>query len=171
MEPTSTIIIPKGKANDAGLSLPEVLLASVILAVVVLSSLQMTGTSILGIGRSRQRGMVDGEIASRMETLREGAFQYLCTQGCGDNELTKTLAFDLATLKPLCSTNSLGQGLLDSLPQQDRPSSFTVDSTPPTEVEVAYAVSGNQLNVTFTATSVPLTVTTTLVPHAQGWCP
>jgi hypothetical protein len=163
--------MPRPQPSHAGISLPEVMVASFILILVVLSSLQMTGSSILGMGRSKQRGLVDANIASHMETLREGAFQYLCTQGCANTELTKSLAFDLATLKPLCSTNSLGQGLLNALPAAKKPSSFMVNSVPPVEVEVAYIPLGNQLNVTFTAAAIPLSVSTTIVPHAQGWCP
>ena len=106
--------IPRSQPGQTGFSLPEVMVASFILILVVLSSLQMTGSSILGMGRSKQRGLVDADIASHMETLREGAFRYLCTQGCANTELTKSLAFDLATLKPLCSDNNLGQGLLNA---------------------------------------------------------
>ena len=163
--------IPRSQPSQAGFSLPEVMVASLILILVVLSSLQMTGSSIIGMGRSKQRGLVDTDIASHMETLREGAFRYLCTQGCANTELTKSLAFDLATLKPLCSANNLGQGLLNALAASDKPSSFIVNSVPPVEVKVAYTPSGNQLNATFTATALPLSVSTTIVPHAQGWCP
>jgi Tfp pilus assembly protein PilV len=163
--------IPRSQSGQTGFSLPEVMVASFILILVVLSSLQMTGSSILGMGRSKQRGLVDANIASHMETLREGAFRYLCTQGCANNELTKSLAFDLANLKPLCSANNLGQGLLNALPASAKPSTFIVNSVPPVEVRVAYTPSGNQLNVTFTAAAVPMSVSTTLVPHAQGWCP
>ena len=163
--------IPRSQPSQAGFSLPEVMVASFILILVVLSSLQMTGSSIIGMGRSKQRGLVDTDIASHMETLREGAFRYLCTQGCANTELTKSLAFDLATLKPLCSANNLGQGLLNALAASDKPSSFIVNSVPPVEVKVTYTPSGNQLNATFTATALPLSVSTTIVPHAQGWCP
>ena len=162
---------PRSQPSQAGFSLPEVMVASFILILVVLSSLQMTGSSILGMGRSKQRGLVDADIASHMEILREGAFRYLCTQGCANTELTKALAFDLATLKPLCSANSLGQGLLNALPASEKPSSFIVNSVPPVEVKVTYTPSGNQLNATFTATALPSSVSTTIVPHAQGWCP
>jgi hypothetical protein len=163
--------IPRSQPVQTAFSLPEVMVASFILILVVLSSLQMTGSSILGMGRSKQRGLVDADIASHMETLREGSFSYLCMQGCANNELTKDLRFNLEVLKPLCSTNSLGQGLLNALPASAKPSSFVVNSVPPVEVQVAYIPLGNQLNVTFAAAAIPLSVSTTIVPHAQGWCP
>ena len=114
------------KHTNAGFSIPEVLVASFILIWVILSSLQLTSSSILGMGKSKRRGLVDTAIAAQIEKLRNDAFSYLCTQGCTDNELTKNLEFDLTALKPLCNTNNLGQGLLNALPAADKPASFTV---------------------------------------------
>jgi hypothetical protein len=79
--------------------------------------------------------------------------------------------FDLVALKPLCSANSLGQGLLNALPAADKPGSFTVDTAPPVVVQASYTADGNKLHVSYSATDPALTVNTTLVPHAQGWCP
>ena len=159
------------KNSQAGFSMPEVLVASFILTAVVLSSLQLTSSSILGIGQSKRRGLVDTAIAAKIEQLRSDAFSYLCTQGCTGDELTKNLAFNLATLKPLCSTNSLGQGLLNAIPAANKPASFTVDTIPPVNVAATYTPDGNRLHVNYTATDPILSVNTTLVPHAQGWCP
>lgn len=159
------------KDSNAGFSMPEVLVASFILIWVILSSLQLTSSSILGMGKSKRRGLVDTAIAAQIEKLRNDAFTYLCTQGCTDNELTKTLEFDLTTLKPLCSANNLGEGLLNALPAADRPSSFTVNTVPPVDVQATYTPDGNRLHVNYTATDLSLSVNTTLVPHAQGWCP
>jgi len=159
------------KPSTNGFTLPEVLVSSLILIWVILSSLQLTSSSILGMGQSKRRGLVDTAIAAQIEKLRNDAFTYLCTQGCMDNELTKSLAFDLASLKPLCSTNNLGAGLLNALPSADRPSSFTVNTVPPVDVQVTYTPEGNKLHVNYTASALSLNVNTTLVPHAQGWCP
>jgi Tfp pilus assembly protein PilV len=159
------------KRTQAGFSMPEVLVASFILIWVILSSLQLTSSSILGMGQSKRRGLVDAAIASRIEKLRSDAFSFLCTQGCTDNELTKALEFNLITLKPLCSSNTLGQGLLNALPTEDKPSSFTVNTVQPILVQATYTSDGNKLHVSYSATDMALTVNTTLVPHAQGWCP
>jgi Tfp pilus assembly protein PilV len=67
------------KPTQAGFSMPEVLVASFILIWVILSSLQLTSSSILGMGKSKRRGLVDAAIASRIEKLRSDAFSYLCT--------------------------------------------------------------------------------------------
>ena len=159
------------KPTQAGFNIPEVLVASFILIWVILSSIQLTSSSILGMGKSKRRSLVDAAIASKIERLRSIAFSYLCTQGCSDNELTKTLEFNLAELKPLCSSNSLGQGLLSALPTTDKPSSFSVNTIPPVVVEATYAANGNKLLISYSAIDMALTVNTTLVPHAQGWCP
>jgi hypothetical protein len=159
------------KPIQAGFSMPEVLVASFILIWVILSSLQLTSSSILGMGKSKRRNLVDTAIATQIEKLRSDAFIYLCTQGCTDNELTKTLEFNLIALKPLCSSNTLGQGLLNALPTEDKPSSLTVNTVPPVVVQATYTADGNKLHVGYSATDIALTVNTTLVPHAQGWCP
>lgn len=159
------------KTSHAGFSMPEVLVASFILVWVVLSSLQLTSSSILGMGKSKRRGLVDAAIASRIETLREEAFSYLCTQGCSNDELTKSLVFNLATLKPLCESNTLGEGLLNALPAEDKPNTFIVNTVPPSNVQATYTADGNRLHVNYTATNPSISVNTTLVPHAQGWCP
>lgn len=159
------------KSTHTGFSIPEVLVASFILVWVVVSSLQLTSSSILGMGKSKRRGIADAAIASRIEALREEAFRYLCLQGCSNDELTKPLIFNITTLKPLCESNSLGQGLLDSLPADDKPSSFTVSAVPPVKVEAIYATDGNRLHVSYKVTDPSISISTTLVPHAQGWCP
>ena len=74
------------KATQAGFSMPEVLVASFILIWVILSSLQLTSSSIMGMGKSKRRGLVDAAIASQIEKLRSDAFSYLCTQGCANSE-------------------------------------------------------------------------------------
>lgn len=159
------------KSSNCGFSMPEVLVASFILIWVILSSLQLTSSSIMGMGESKRRGLVDAAIAARIEKLRRDAFGYLCTQGCIDTELTKTLAFNLDELKPLCSANTLGQGFLNALTADDKPSNFTVNTIPPVEVQAAYTAEGNRLHVNYTATDPSISINTTLVPHAQGWCP
>ena len=160
------------KVFSSGFSLPELLIASFILALVVLGSVRMTSTALQGISRSKTRGQADIEIARHIEELRAKAFGFLCTQGCNDDQLTKALTYNLTTLKPLCASNGLGQAFLNSLSDQEKPLSFTA-GTPPVDISASYSADGNKLHVTYETktTPRPLVVTTTLVPHAQGWCP
>ena len=157
--------------QQAGLTLPEVLIASALLSATVAASLQLTGSSLGSMERSKQRAQVDGAIAARMESLRARAFALHCSQGCKDDELTQDLQYDIATVTSLCASDGLGQSLLASLPASER-SPFVVPGTSPTvTVTPGFTASGNQLAVSYNAPAIPLSVATTLVPHAQGWCP
>ena len=158
--------------EDTGLSLPEVLIASFILAFVILSSVRMTTNALSGMSRSKSRSLIDTAIAGHIETLRKESFDFLCSQGCSDDELTEALEYDLITLKPLCKNKDLGEAFLNNLPETYKPESFSVNSIPPVTVTVNYEHELNRVNITFTANINPaMVVSTTLVPHAQGWCP
>ena len=163
--------IPR-QSNQEGLSLPEVLIASFILIFIVLSSVRMTTNALSGMSRSKGRSLVDASIATHIEALRKQSFEFLCTQGCSSNELSKALKYDLATLKPLCVNKSLGEAFLTSLSAADKPSSFNVASIPPVTVNATYTADQNRLHISYSAATSPeMVVSTTLVPHAQGWCP
>ncbi|UPM51177.1 hypothetical protein MY494_05305 [Synechococcus sp. A10-1-5-1] len=160
------------KQGNEGISLPEVLIASFILILVVLNSIRMTTSALSGMGRSKSRSLVDVAIAERIETLRKQSFDFLCTQGCSNDELTQALKYDLTTLKPLCAEKNLGEAFLSNLPPTDKPESFSVASIPPVTVEVTYTAEQNRLHVSYAAATNPdMVVSTTLVPHAHGWCP
>ena len=155
-----------------GYSLPEVMIASAILAAVVTSSVRMTSSSVLGMNRSKLHQQASSALAARMETLRYEAFRYLCSQGCEHDQLTEERLYDIALLRPRCLAADLGSSFyshlqqLESAPHQP----FTV-----TDAEIlvtpTFDPSGNQLLATLEAPSIPLTLTTTLVPSAQAWCP
>jgi hypothetical protein len=162
----------QSRQDNAGLSLPEVLIASFILVLVVLNSVRMTTNALSGMGRSKSRTLVDASVAQKIETLRKRSFDFLCTQGCSNDELTKALKYDLSSLKPLCATKSLGQAFLNNLPATDKPQTFIVAAMPPVTVNVTYTAEQNRLHISYTASTKPeLALSTTLVPHAQGWCP
>jgi len=162
----------QSRQDNAGLSLPEVLICSFILALVVLNSVRMTTNALNGMGRSKSRTLVDTSIAQKIETLRKRSFDFLCTQGCSNDELTKALKYDLSSLKPLCETKSLGQAFLNNLPASDKPETFIVAAIPPVTVNVIYTAERNRLHISYSASTKPeLALSTTLVPHAQGWCP
>lgn len=158
--------------GNEGISLPEVMIASFILILVVMNSIRMTTSALSGMSQSKNRSLVDVAIAKRIETLRQQVFNFLCTQGCSDIELTRELKYDLTTLKPLCANKTLGEAFLTNLPTVHKPESFSVASIPPVMVNVTYTAEQNQLHVSYTAATKPeTTISTTLVPHAQGWCP
>lgn len=162
---------PKRSA-EAAYSLPEVMIASVLLSSVVVASLQLTGSSIQGMNRSKLRNQVSSAMSERIEQIRLEGFRYLCSQGCQDNELTQELKFNLTALLPRCQAGDLGSSFLTHLRSLNpSPSNAFTVADANVEVTPTLNASGNQLQVTLDAPSVPLTMTTTLVPTAQGWCP
>ena len=170
--------------SEWGMSLPEVMVSSFILVSVVTVNMHMGNSSVKGMNSSDLRYKLDSAIAQRIEDLRKQAFEYLCVDtpgdeaGCIEGHSNKALAYDLTTLKQLCEKNELGLNLknhidanttlLEDFNLQDLDQSadnigikvFTPD--PPFR---------NQLDVTLSTEVMRIAVSTTIVPHAQGWCP
>ena len=164
----------KKRNTHTGLSLPEVMIGSLILVLIILNSVRMTTHAIGGMNKSKTRSLVDTAIAHHIETLRKRTFEFLCVEGCKGNELTKALKYDLDTLKPLCENGDTGlaKAFLDSLSAADMPKEIMIESVPPVTVRVNYVPEFNRLHVTYEADTKPsIVVPTTLVPHSQGWCP
>ena len=168
--------------SERGMSLPEVMISSFILVSVVTANMHMGNSSLKGMNSSDLRYKLDSAIAQRIEDLRKQAFEYLCVDtpgeeaGCIEGHSNKALAYDLSTLKPLCVTNNLGEQLRNHInANTSLLAGFNLRDLDPSSENVAIAVaatpSGNQLDVTLSTQTMPIAVSTTLVPHAQGWCP
>jgi len=169
------------------MSLPEVMIASFILVSVVAANMHMGNSSMKGMNSSDLRYKLDSAMAQRIEDLRKQAFAYLCVDtpgdeaGCIEGHSNKALAYDLTALKPLCESNNLGQKLSDYITTntiseiKELLTDFNLQDFDPSADNVAIVVaaipSGNQLDVTLSTQAMPISVSTTLVPHAQGWCP
>lgn len=170
--PSAVHTKPKPPRTSSGYSLPEVMISSVLLAAVVASSVRLTSSSILGMNRSKLRNQISTAMSERVETLRLEAFRFLCEQGCSNSELTQEIRYDLAALKPRCTAQDLGGSFLAHL-RTLKPSpteGFTVGETD-APVIPSFSASGNQLRISLDAPSIPMRMSTTLVPMAQGWCP
>ena len=168
--------------SERGMSLPEVMISSFILVSAVTANLHMGNSSVKGMNSSDLRYRLDSAIAQRIEDLRKQAFEYLCIDtpgdeaGCIEGNSNKALAYDLTVLKPLCLTNNLGEELRNHInTNSSLLASFNLQDLDASADNVAIAVaanpSGNQLDVTLSTQAMPISVSTTLVPHAQGWCP
>lgn len=160
---------------NGGYSLPEVMIGSVILASAVSMTAQLSNSTLDGMQRMDQRARLDSAMAARMEDIRDAAFRHLCIQGCDDSELTQQLKYNLTTLRPLCEATELGKSLETALIASNLGTGTfnltdydpTAESTP---ISSTVTASGNQVNVTLRESSTGLNVTTSVVPHAQGWC-
>ena len=78
------------------------------------------------------------------------------------------------TLKTICSNAGLGAGLKNYILTQDNSaeSAFEVSHAGTTStVTPALTPDGHRLNVLYSVDTPSMTVSTTLVAHAQGWCP
>ena len=173
--------------HEGGMSLPEVMISSFILISVITANMHMGNSTVTGMNSSDLRYRLDSAMAQRIEDLRKQAFEYLCVDtpgeeaGCIEGHSNKALAYDITTLKPLCVTNNLGQKLSDHITTNTNAdinkllAGFNLQDLDPAAENVAIAVaatpSGNQLDVTLSTQTMPIAVSTTLVPHAQGWCP
>ena len=161
-------------AHD-GYSLIEVMIGSVILASAVTMTAELSNSTVNGMQRMDQRARLDSAMAARVEDIRDAAFRHLCIQGCDDDELTQQLKYDLTSLKDLCDETELGTSLKTALTTANLGTgTFNLtdydskgESIPITSTVTA---SGNQVNVTLSESSTGLSVTSSIVPHAQGWC-
>jgi len=158
-----------------GFSLPEVMIGSVILASVVSMTAQLSNSTLDGMHRMDQRARLDSAMAARMEDIRDAAFKHLCIQGCDDAELTQQLKYNLSMLRTLCETTELGESLKTALTASNLGTgTFNLTEYDPTALSTPISstvtTSGNLVNVTLSESSTGLSVTTSIVPHAQGWC-
>jgi len=171
---------PAGR-QAAGYSLPEVMVASVVLAASVAMAANLSNSTMEGMQGMNLRSKLDSALAARMEKIRDASFRYLCTQGCDNDELSLQLKYDLDTLTPLCKADSLGSSLSSHLatehPELTEPFNLnSVDAKAPSiPIISTITPSGNRLSVTLTAKDSSdqaiQSITSTIVPHAQGWCP
>ena len=170
------------KGNDAlGYSLPEVMVASVVLAASVAMTANLSNSTMDGMQSMNLRSKLDSALAARMELIRDAGFRYLCTQGCDNDQLSLQLKYDLDTLTPLCKTDSLGSSLATHLATEhpELTETFNLNSVdakaPSIPIISTITPSGNRLSVTLTAKDSSdqaiQSISSTIVPHAQGWCP
>lgn len=169
------------RRQAAGYSLPEVMVASVVLAASVAMAANLSNSTMEGMQGMNLRSKLDSALAARMEKIRDASFRYLCTQGCDNDELSLQLKYDLDTLTPLCKADSLGSSLATHLatkhPELTEPFNLnSVDAKAPSiPIISTITPSGNRLSVTLTAKDSSdqaiQSITSTIVPHAQGWCP
>lgn len=159
-----------------GFSLPEILIASFLLAFAVLSSVRMTTNAITSLSQTTARIQADSAIEKKMESLREKAFFYLCKPDpeCrNSNYWSKEISYDTEVLKPICKTKSLGESFFHSLGIPGTQTEAIEGSFPPAEIKTEYLPSGNSIDIKITANITPRKVVmmSTITPNAQSWCP
>lgn len=181
----SLLAIKKNKRNeqDSGFSMPELMVSSFILATFVTLGTQLTNSTTNSMKRTNIRSKLDSAMALRMEEIRHCGFFFLLDSSLlieGDDcrshnfDLTQQLSYDLATLTPLCASNTIGRSFSDHLSAEGLNNDFNLrdyDETAESEIiKSTFTPTGNQLRVSLLAPSISLTIHSTIVPHSQGWC-
>ena len=170
-------------SRSSGFSMPELMISSFLLATFVTLGTQLTNSTTDGMRRTNLRSKVDSAMALRMEEIRHCAFFYLLDSSLlieGDDcrthtfDLTQQLSYELDTLAPLCAANTIGTSFANHLSNNYIGGNFNLqdyDSSADSEIiQTTLTPAGNQLKVLLSATSIPLKIQSTIVPHAQGWC-
>ena len=163
--------------------MPEIMVSSFILATFVTLGTQLTNSTTDGMTRTNLRSRLDSAMALRMEEIRHCAFFYLLDSSLlteGDDcrshsfDLTQQLSYDLDTLEPLCAANMIGMSFSNHLSEEGLSGNFNItdyeSSAESESIETTLTPTGNQLRVSLSASSIPLKIQSTIVPHAQGWC-
>ena len=166
------------KLGKRRLSLPGMIFGSVIISTVIAMTSQASHpTTINIIEEKSQYSKLDSAISSRIEEIREVAFNHLCTQGCYNNENTSELKYDLTNLKPLCMNKELGKSLLAELKTEkfNLADDFNLNeydnSAQSTLISSKISTSENQLVFTFSEREANIKVITSITPHSVAWCP
>ena len=170
-------------SRSNGFSMPELMVSSFLFATFVTLGTQLTNSTTDGMKRTNLRSKVDSAMALRMDEIRHCAFFYLLDsslliegEDCRSHtfDLTQQLSYKLDTLAPLCAANTIGNSFSNHLSNNGLGGNFNLqdyDSSADSEtIETILTPAGNQLRVSLSATSIPLSIQSTIVPHAQGWC-
>ena len=174
--------------NNAGFSLPEVLVSTSILMMVVAGTAQTQTNSIGVTADAHQHNAIEALIAEDIDNLQRETFRWMCKQGtaCTGEPLNSHVPMRYLTGNgtPLggksgsCANNTLAEHML-----RDQPELFPLAArvnwanNSPNHIK-AVAVNrsiqakGNELIISYTTSGGAKTFTTsrTLVPQAIHWC-
>lgn len=164
-------------SSGQGFTIIELLVAILSLGIAGAMAIQLSNSTNRAMLQMDQRSRVDSAIAARMEAIRDISFRHLCTNGCENDELTQELQYDTTTLEDLCNNNTLGNSLLTALSQAegDLTTNFNTNDYDQTSaslpITAQFTANDNELQITFSESNTNVQITSTVVPHAHGWCP
>ena len=174
-------------------SLPEVMIASTVLAIVVAGSVGIITESGKSFNRSRERDAISTLIAKDIEEVRAAAYNYMrCDPtpqanepgACTDARLN-SFADGQITFVPdvaRCNAGTLAEGLVASNPSLVSSSTLTIPqnlsgiSLSGVTISRSITASGNKLEVKYGSLSSssgnqPVYQQALIVPESTGWCP
>ena len=177
----------------SGYSLPELMIASTVLASVVASSAGTLTESGKSFNRSRERDAISTLIAKDLEEVRATAYNYMRCEptpqanepgACTDARLNQ-FADGQVTFVPdaaRCNAGTLAEGLVATNPALVSSSTLTIPqnlsgiSLGGVTISRAITASGNELEVKYGSVSSssgnqPVYQQALIVPESTGWCP
>jgi len=176
-----------------GYSLPEVMIASTVLALVVVNSAGILTRSGGSYTRSRERDAISALIGKDLEAVRAASFNYRrcdpspvtgepagCTaarlNSFADGQITFVPDAALCTAGTLAENLKSTQASLTSTSSLVIPQSIAGVSLNGVTINRAISASGNELTVKYSSSSLnsgntPSYQQSTIVPEATGWCP
>ena len=184
--------IPKGNPSHQGFSMPEVLISSALLALVVSNSSQLFMKSGVATSKGSSRDAVAAAVAKDLESLRTKAFQYHCHSGPCSTEpskIAKPISYldinsstAIDAMETLCDNKSLEDDMVskDNELTTDTATTLALDSNNVAlqgitiERTLATSSDSHQLLVSYQATTdspIKFSLNSSLSPAAEGWCP
>ena len=176
-----------------GYSLPEVMIASTVLALVVTNSVGTLTQSGKSFSKSRERDAISALIAKDLEGLRATAFNYMrCDPSPQPNEPAgcptardNSFADGQITFVPdvtRCRAGTLAEGLastdaaLGGISTLAIPPTLSGVSLRGVSISRTVSATGNELAVNYSSSSTtsgnsPVYQQAIIVPESTGWCP
>ncbi len=167
-----------------GFSMPEVLVSSSILMMVVAGTAQSQLNSVVRTAEAGEQNTVQARITEDIDELRREAFRWQCTNR---TSCTGKVQFEdipmrynttQASVKSACSAQTLGGEMISDKPKLFRAlTTLSWQSDAPTEaqkVQITRKITANgnevEVNYTTTGSSRELDTTTSIIPQAASWC-
>ena len=172
------------KTRTNGFSMPEVLVSSSILMMVVAGTAQSQLNSVIHTVDAGEQNAAQARISEDLDALKREAFRWQCTSG---TSCTGKVQFEdipmrynttHAAVKSACSAQTIGGALI-----ADKPALFPAlgvlswQSDAPTEAQKVQitreiTANGNEVEVRYTTSgsSRELDTTTSIIPQAASWC-
>ena len=184
--------IPKGNPSHQGFSMPEVLISSALLALVVSNSSQLFMKSGLATSKGSSRDAVAAAVAKDLESLRTKAFQYHCHSGpCSTDpsKIAKPISYldinsstAIDAMETLCDNKFLEDDMVskDGDLTTENPTTIPLPSDNvalqgiTVERTLFTSSDSHQLLVSYQATTdspIKFSFNSSLIPTAEGWCP
>lgn len=159
------------KFKQNGYTLIEVMIASVILALVAIAGIHNLISSLILYQKSVTTDKVMGKISERLERYRYHSFKYSCVPNSGCDGSTAEMEYgnyeNPEEFESTCETATFGLKLLEYI--QQHPEDLLPIQVDDIMIEPVFNMDQNDLNITFEETN-RIFMKTTIVPEAAGWC-